>query len=117
MNTDYTRPCNFERVLQDFPDLTLIVAHMGIYSNFEKYKAEALQIAERFSNVCFDISGVISDGIIELVRKVGTHRVMFGSDYPYHNSGDELRRFLDLRFTESEKTAILGENAKRILKL
>ncbi len=117
MGKEFTIPSNFEGVLENFPDLTLIIAHMGIWSNFNKYKAGALKLAERFSNVYFDISDVINDGIIEFVRKIGIDRVMFGSDYPGNNPGNERKKILNMEFTESEKAAILGGNSKRILKL
>ena len=49
--------------------------------------------------------------------EIGTDRVLFGTDYPWFNPAWDLKRFLSLGFSDDEKKAILGENARRILKM
>ncbi|MBW2063055.1 MAG: amidohydrolase [Deltaproteobacteria bacterium] len=119
---EYTRPKNFTRVLEDFPELTLVIAHLGL-----NYWDETLELSKRFSNLYFDTSAAIhgaegdrpltDDEAVDLIRKIGVDRVMFSSDFPWFHPGQDLKRFLSLKFTEDEKKAILSENAKRILKL
>ena len=116
----YTRPSNFESILQSFPELTLVVAHMG-----HGFWDESVELAKKYSNVYFDTSAVVSgvehlkvlsdDDATELIRKLGIERVMFGSDYPWFNPAMDLKRFLRLPLTPAEKEKILGENAKAIL--
>jgi uncharacterized protein len=119
---EYTRPENFSRILDTFKELTLVVAHLGLM-----YWDEAVGIAEQYPNVYFDTSAAfhgddfnkpLTDGeAVDLIRKIGVNRVMFGSDYPWHHPGRALKRFLGLSFSEKEKAAILGENARNLLHL
>lgn len=118
----YARPMNFKDVLKDFPKLTLVIAHLG-GDRFE----ESVEIAKEFPNLYFDTSATIhgaggkqrmsDEKAVDLIRKIGTDRVMFGSDFPWFHPGQDLKRFLGLKFTEEERKALLADNAKRILKL
>ncbi len=116
----YTQPSNFEPVLESFPTLKLVLAHMG-----QGFWDESVELAKKYSNLYFDTSAVVSSveelqvlsdaDAVELIRKLGVERVMFGSDYPWFNPAADLKRFLRLPLTPAEKEKILGENAKRIL--
>ena len=124
----YTRPAAFAGVAEQYPELNLVIAHLG--NNFYD---ESAQMAARYTNIFFDTSAVIpGDGngeplikenalsnseAVELIRKIGVERVMFGSDYPWFHPRWDLKRFLKLDFSETEKEALLGSNAKRILGL
>ena len=118
----YTQPKNFTRILEDFPDLTLVIAHLG-----QNFFEESSDLAERFPQLNFDTSAVFpaaerplslsDDEAVDIIRKIGVDRVMFGSDYPWFHPGRDLERFLGLNLTSDEKKAILSENARRILKL
>lgn len=116
----YTQPTNFEPILESFPKLKLVIAHMG-----HGYWDESVFLAEKYSNVYFDTSAVVSsvedvqvltdEGAADLIRRLGVDRVMFGSDYPWFNPAMDLKRFLRLPLTPAEKGKVLGENARRIL--
>jgi predicted TIM-barrel fold metal-dependent hydrolase len=117
---DYTRPSNFEPVLESFPDLKLVVAHLG-----HGFWDESVALAKKYANVYFDTSAVISgverlevlsdDDAAELIRTLGVERVMFGSDYPWFSPAASLEAFSKLPLTPDEKEKILGENAQAIL--
>ena len=118
----YARPMNFKDVLTDFPKLTLVMAHLGIGG-----VEESVELSKEFPNLYFDTSAAVhgaggkpplsDDEAVDLIRKIGTDRVMFGSDFPWFNPGQDLKRFLGLKFSEEEKKALLADNAKRILKI
>ena len=119
-DVDYTKPSNFEPVLESFPDLKLVVAHLG-----HGFWDESVALAKKYPNVYFDTSAVITgveelkilsdDDAVELIRKLGVDRVMFGSDYPWFSPAASLEALSKLPLTSAEKDTILGENAKRIL--
>ncbi|RJP72599.1 MAG: amidohydrolase [Candidatus Abyssobacteria bacterium SURF_17] len=118
----YTRPSNFEPVLESFPKLKLVVAHLG-----HGYWNESVELAKKYPNVFFDTSAVISgvehlqtlsaSDAVSLIRTLGVERVMFGSDYPWFSPASSLKSFLQLSLTTDEKEKILGKNARRILKI
>jgi predicted TIM-barrel fold metal-dependent hydrolase len=115
----YTRPAAFAGVAQKYPGLNLVIAHLG--NNFFD---ESVQVATKYSNVFFDTSAVIpgdengeplikenalsNSEAVQLIRKIGVERVMFGTDYPWFNPIWDLKRFLKLDFSETEKEALLG---------
>ncbi len=116
----YTQPANFEPVLHRFPDLKLVVAHLG-----HGFWDESVELARKHPNVYFDTSAVISgverlnimsnDAFAELIRKLGVDRVLFGSDYPWFSPAASLRHFLQLPLKQDEREQILGQNARNTL--
>jgi len=120
---DNGRPRNFEPLLQSFPKLTVILAHMA-----KGFLEESAALAQKFGNVYFDISAIISlIGIKggfssdahagELIRKIGVERVLFGSDWPWFDPLLAMERFNGLDLTQEEKRKILGINAAKIFGL
>ena len=118
----YSAPMNFTDVLKDFPKLTLVIAHLG--GGFFK---DSVALSNEFPNIYFDTSATVNgareqpalsdEDAVDMIRNIGTDRVMFGSDFPWYHPGQDLKRFLGLNFTEEEKKALLADNAKRILKI
>jgi predicted TIM-barrel fold metal-dependent hydrolase len=116
----YTRPSNFEPIFESFPDLKLVIAHMG-----HGFWDESVELAKKYAHVYFDTSAVVSGvehleilsdaDAAQLIRKLGVERVMFGSDYPWFDPAMDLKRFLELPLTPAEKERVLGENAKNVL--
>ena len=104
------------RVLKQFPRLEVVAAHLGGHRAFE----EAEMLAG-IPNVWFDTSSALwaiePDHALRLIRKLGTDRVMFGTDYPVMHYRDEIRRLLELGLEESELEDIFYNNAKRFLKI
>jgi hypothetical protein len=119
-DVDYTKPSNFAPVLEKFPDLKVVIAHLG-----HGFWDEAVELAEKYPNAFFDTSAVISgveqieilksDEAAELIRKLGVDRVLFGSDYPWFSPAASLGAVMGLPLTPAEKEKILGENARNIL--
>jgi predicted TIM-barrel fold metal-dependent hydrolase len=126
---DYSRPKAFEPVLKAFSGLNVIMAHLG-----GGFYDEVLEIAGQYPNAYFDTSAALSadktgqalrlleealtdEEAVELIRKIGTERVLFGTDYPWFNPAWDLKRFLCLGFSDDEKKDLLGENARRILRI
>jgi len=130
---EYTAPRNFVEVFKNFPNLKFIIAHLG-----RVYYDEILDISEKFPNVYFDTSSAIpgdangnilrkaekflgpllsDDEAVNLIRKIGVERVMFGSDYPWFHPGYDVKRILNLQLSETEKQKILGLNARNVIKL
>lgn len=115
-NNDFSSPKRLANVLDRYPKLTLIAAHLGGYSQWDE--------AERYiigRNCYIDTSSSLwamsPQRAVELIRRHGVDRVLFGSDYPLTRHKEELERFYALELTEEERGKILFENAKRLLKL
>jgi predicted TIM-barrel fold metal-dependent hydrolase len=117
---NYAHPCLFHDVLKSFPTLKVVLAHMG-----GGFWEAAIRIANTFpGNVYLDTAIALSaapvpdylrltdDQAVVMIRKIGPHRIMFGSDFPWVNPKQDIARIMSLALTEAEKKMILGENAR-----
>ncbi len=113
------------RLAETFPDTTIIVAHLGLYlCTNESLIDSFIQLAESLPNIVLDVSGVVTLWRIEdAVQRVGSQRVVFGTDGP-HPTPDvdsfvrlELDKIRRLDLTLEEKRDVLGATIARILGL
>jgi uncharacterized protein len=113
----------FAAMLAKFPGLKVLLAHLG----GGKWQ-DTLAVAQAFPNVVFDLSEIIewvgapaaptAADLATLIRDIGPERVVLGSDYPWYEPAHTAELVMSLPvLSPAEKTAILGENAARILRL
>ncbi|MFC2030621.1 amidohydrolase family protein [Chloroflexota bacterium] len=76
----YAMPATVEFVAGAFPDVKIIIAHLGTQG--EQLSLEALLVAERHDNVYVETSFAMPHMIIEAVHSIGAGRVIFGSNCP-----------------------------------
>lgn len=112
---------------------TLICAHMGGWRQWESVE-QILPETGVYIDTSFSFGSMTSNGdgyyrtpedlalldeprFLRLVRAFGAERVLFGTDSPWGDAAADLQRFRSLPLSEAEKSAILGENAVRLLKL
>ncbi|MCP4328202.1 MAG: amidohydrolase [Alphaproteobacteria bacterium] len=119
----FAEPRAFGDALAAFPDLPIVLAHMGGAT-----WQQAREIAEIHANAYFDCCEIIewteSDNgpndqeLAQLIVNVGSDRVMMGSDFPWYDLDRTIDRVMELPLLSvEEKEAIIGANAVRILRL
>lgn len=117
----FSRPATFEPLLAAFPKLKVILAHLGA-----DFWDESVNLTKKHKNVYFDCCGVISplndaglsDGMfIDLLHRLGPERVLYGSDFPWHDPRLDIQRIFDLKISDDEKKLLLGANAQRIFSI
>jgi hypothetical protein len=115
------RPSAFAEVLEAFPDLAVVLAHLG-----RGHPEEAVALAERFPGVVFDTCGTVTSAPVPwglpdaaasaLIRRIGVERVCFGSDYPWFDPAADAAHLAALPgLGPAERAALLGDNARRLL--
>lgn len=116
LHTKTSRPEGLAKVLADFPDLTVIAAHLGgfsVWDTAEKY------LVGRPGPLYFDVSSSLEFMDLaqakRMILKHGTDRVLFGSDFPMHDPGHTLSLFLSLGLSEEDNEKILWKNAQQLL--
>lgn len=115
-NNDYSSPARIADVLDRYPRLTLIAAHLGGYSQWDD--AEKYLIGrDLYIDTSSALWAIPSEKAVHLIRKHGVHKVLFGTDYPLTRHKDELARFMALDLTEEERRLILFDNAVSLLRL
>jgi predicted TIM-barrel fold metal-dependent hydrolase len=119
----FAEPAAFADMLRRFPDLTVVLAHLG----GGRWQQTA-ELAREFPRVSFDLCEIIDwtgapnaptgDQLAALIREVGVDRVVFGTDFPWYDLDHTVERVIELPILSSEeKERILGANAARILGL
>ena len=119
----YAEPRAFADLVRKFPELHLVLAHLGGGA-----WRQTAALADAFPQVSFDLCEIIawtgapnaptSSELAKLILDIGPHRVMLGTDFPWYDLADTADRVMDLPLlSEEQKTGILGANAARILRL
>ena len=119
----FAEPRAFGAVLKAFPELPIVLAHMGGAT-----WRQALEIAQSHDNAFFDCCEIIewthsengpSDReLAQLIRDIGADRVMMGSDFPWYDLDRTIDRVMALPLLSmEEKEGIIGANAERILRI
>ena len=113
----YSNPKRMKRVLDAFPRLTCVCAHLGGWSEWE----DAWRTLAPYENVYVDTSSSLyalaAEKGREMIRHYSRERVLFGTDYPMWTPKEELERFRNLHLTDGEEERILYGNAKEFLQL
>ena len=131
--SECVHPERLDKLLVDFPKMTVIAAHMA----FRWYK-ELIEVGKRHSNLLCDCSawqptahesyGKFAYILRKVMDAFGSRRIMFGTDAPtfslQHSEIEWIRRIRDLpnkapeglKFTSGEVEDVLHGNAERVLK-
>ena len=109
-------PMALDTIAVRFPDLTVIGCHSGW-----PFVHEMIAVAWRHPNVYFENSfyhfAPGAEALVEAANSVIGHKMLYGSAYPFVPLKQTLDRFRTLPFEPEVATAVLGGNARRILKL
>jgi predicted TIM-barrel fold metal-dependent hydrolase len=120
-NGSHAHPSMGADLLRAFPNLKLILAHLG----GRPYYKEALGVADAFPQILFDCCAVLreSEGgysdeeLVDIFRRLGTHRILYGSDWATNDPVPDLKRLQRLPLTDDEKRMIIQGNAETLLEL
>lgn len=95
----------------------IILAHMGGLWHVGAME-KCISSAEQHPNIYLDTSSVLLyQKIEEAVRRIGSERILFGTDGPGIHPKPEIEKIRILHILEAEKANILGLNAWRLLQL
>jgi predicted TIM-barrel fold metal-dependent hydrolase len=88
---EYTRPILIDTVARRFPDLKIVMAHLG-----HPWEGETIAVIRKHPNVYSDISALYYRPwqfyhSMMLAQEYGTlHKLLFGSDYPFTTPASSL---------------------------
>ncbi len=111
---DFSGPKRIINVHEKHPDLTIVAAHFGGYTEWD---ASLEYLVGK--NIYFDTSSTLwklpIEKAKEMIEKHGYEKFLFGSDYPMWDHEDELARFMKLELSTEQNEAILYKNAEKLL--
>ena len=109
-------PDQFGRAAARFPNAFFVAAHTG---NIEPYRSQAIAAARDNANYYLETCSTYRQpGVVErIVAEAGAERVLFGSDTPLMDPRPQLGKIVTADIDAAAKRLILGDNARRLLRL
>lgn len=111
----HSTPKRFLNLIKKFPELKIILAHLGGYRMWDMvYKLLAGK------NVYFDtafISEISDDSFKSIIYAHGIDKILFGSDFPWERQStikEKIERCIE---NQKDKEKIFYENAQNLIKI
>src|SRR5574338_453330 len=105
-NTSYLHALD---LAEEYPNINVILGHMG--GSVLRVIEKALNAATDLKNVYFETSGITTPLAVEMaVRKVGSDRILFGSDYPWCSFNAMYHNVNDANISDGDKQRIFYDN-------
>lgn len=118
-------------VFDQLGNIPLVLAHMGGWKNWQRV-AENLAHTGCYLDTAISLGSIVpiddhyfpaelpllsGDDFVSLVRAFGSERILFGTDSPWADQAEEIRKLTSLPLTQAELENILSHNAVRLLGL
>ena len=113
--TQYSRPARIRRVMDLFPKLVVIAAHLGAWSLQEEALPLLKDKENCFVDTCSSMSHMSKERAMKYIRAYGADRVFFGSDYPVEDPVYQIKVLESMPLTDGEKEKIAHLSAERFL--
>lgn len=104
------------KVVQMFPGLNLVLAHMG--GTFMWKEAEEYLVGSgAYLDTAFCAGELPKEQLTRMIEKHGADQVLMASDCPWHSSASEVEMIESLPIGDKQKEQIFSGNARRLLKI
>lgn len=113
---DFSSPERLMRVVERFPRLTVIAAHLAGWTMWER-GAEIFAGSGIYADCSSSLYALTPGRAAELIRRIGADRVFWGTDYPLWGAAEELERLCALPLSDKDRQGILGGNIAELLNI
>jgi predicted TIM-barrel fold metal-dependent hydrolase len=114
---DTSSPTRLLNVLNKFPNLTAIAAHLGGYQRWDEAMETIIGHPNVYIDTCSSLRILTIEKAVKIIRTHGYERVLFGVDYPMFDHAEEKDLVDKLELNETELVAIYANNIKKLLYL
>ncbi|MBO4694252.1 MAG: amidohydrolase [Clostridia bacterium] len=114
---DFSNPNRLLPILKIYTGLTVIGAHFGGWSIWEEASKKLFDMPNLVVDCSSSLSYIKPELATEIIKRYGTDRVLFGTDYPLHSPVNEMNILISLGFSDSDYKKMFSENAIRVYKL
>ena len=109
----YSLPWSIALLAERYPNVKVIMIHMG--HGHGVYIDASIKMAKRYSNLYLEMSGMpMSCKIKQAYKEVGSDRVLFGVDSPFHHPSVEIQKVLTSGLEEEELKDIFYNNTLKL---
>ncbi len=109
-------PAHFARLIKAFPHLKLVLAHMGGFQMWDEVLAE-ISGQDVYLDTSFALNYMTSHSFLQLIERHDPDRILFGTDSPWQDQGQELAKLKMLITDTSDFDKIVSLNAMELLDL
>lgn len=106
------RPADLVALARRYPQTTFVLGHCG----FIGIDVHALELAAPQPNVLVELSGCFTATARAAVERLGSDRVLFGTEYPLQHPRVELTKLATLGLPATDLALVAWRNAHRLLK-
>lgn len=112
----YCGPDLIDDVAQRHPEVKILIGHAGSYDSWQSLD-EHIAVVKKHDNLFLETSTMnrFYKAVDYMVQEVGSERVIFGSDGPFHSIIAEFGSIVYARISLQEKENVLGRNMARLL--
>lgn len=111
---NWSHPGHIPIILKKHPRLKIICAHFGAYSQWQE-AASCLSGTDVWVDTSSSFFMISDEEAKKYIHLYGEEKVLFGSDYPMWNVGDEIQNILRLGLTDKQNEKIFSGNLKELL--
>lgn len=111
LDDPFAGPFAIEEISRNFPEVPLLIAHMGVVWNMP----EALLVAERHDHIYLETSATLLSDVRKAYGRVGPERIVMGTEWPGHDFDLERMKIAKAVLDDSDRALIEGGNMERLL--
>ena len=112
----FSLPWQIGLLAERHPDIPIVMIHMG--HGHGVYIEGSINMAKKYDNLFLEVSGMpMGCQIKNAYNCVGSNRVMFGIDSPFHHPSVEIQRVLSCGLNASQLEDVFYNNAHAFMKL
>lgn len=109
-----SNPQKFLKIIREFKGGVMVLAHLGGQSQWndvERY----LVGEEVYFDTAMGFKYFSNEQFLRILKNHGSKKILFGSDSPWSNAGEEIEAIRALAISQEEKDDILFKNAVKLL--
>jgi hypothetical protein len=101
----HSHPNRYEAAVKLFPDLRFVLCHAGLAD-----REAALEMARRHDNVLLETSGQPVEGLRQAAARIGSERMLFGSDWPLYHPAVPMSCVLEAFPRDADRERVFRDN-------
>lgn len=110
----FSLPWSVAQLADLYPRVKMVMIHMGHGNGM--YVQSAIDMAKKYPNLYLETSGMpMHTKIKEAYEQVGSDRIMWGLDAPFHHPTVEMQRTIVSGLTDAQLEDVFYNNAKKLL--
>ncbi|MBR2875705.1 MAG: amidohydrolase [Clostridia bacterium] len=114
---DNSNPNRLLPVMEIYTDLIVIGAHFGGYSLWEEASEKLAGLPNLYVDTCSSFFALDKKTALKIIKRYGTDKVIFATDFPMWRQEDELNYITSLGLSDEDLKKIFHDNIMKILNI